>query len=171
MSRGGVIGEALRWANDALAFLLELVALAYWGARVGPGTPAKVALAVGAPLLAAIVWGLFAAPRARFAVPLVGVLVVKALVFGAAVAALATTGHRALAVAFAVVVVANTTVATLVRNRAKSAQRSVSFLRLANTCDQLASECSRSSSLAALVWLMLSSVSLPRGVSSRVTVW
>src|SRR6266511_2827674 len=31
MSRGGVIGEALRWANDALAFLLELVARRFLG--------------------------------------------------------------------------------------------------------------------------------------------
>jgi Protein of unknown function (DUF2568) len=121
MRQGSGMGEVLRWANDALAFLLELAALAalgYWGWRLGSGMPAKVTASIGAPLLAAIAWGLFAAPRARFAVPLAGVLVVKALVFGAAAAALAATGHRALAVAFAVVVVANTTVATVVRNRA-----------------------------------------------------
>src|SRR5258706_4542265 len=54
-------------ANEALAFLLELAALAAlaaWGFAVGDGGLAKAALAIGAPLLAAVVWGLFAAPRA-----------------------------------------------------------------------------------------------------------
>jgi hypothetical protein len=78
-----------------------------------------VALGIGGPLLAAVVWGLFAAPRAKFAVPLVGVLAVKALVFGAAATALYATGNRALAVTFAVIVVANTAIVTLTRNRAQ----------------------------------------------------
>jgi hypothetical protein len=108
----------LRLANDALAFLLELVALValgYWGFRTGDGTPAKVALAVGAPLAAAVVWGLFAAPRATFKVPLAGVVAVKVLVFGAATAAFFATGHPVLGTVFAIVVVANTTVVTLGR--------------------------------------------------------
>jgi hypothetical protein len=110
--------EVLWWANAALAFFLEiaaLVALGYWGFQAGSGTPAKLALGLGTPLLAAVLWGLFAAPRARFAVPLPAVLAVKALVFAGATAALWATGHRTLAVAFAIVVVANTVVATVVR--------------------------------------------------------
>jgi Protein of unknown function (DUF2568) len=110
----------LRAANDALAFLLELAALAalaYWGFRTGPGVPAKFVLGLGAPLLAAFVWGLFAAPRARFRVPLAVVLAVKALVFGAAALALAASGHPALAVVYAIVVLANTAAATVMRQR------------------------------------------------------
>jgi hypothetical protein len=112
--------QSLFVANEALAFLLEIIALgalAYWGFHVGHGMAAKVALGIGAPVLAAVVWGLFAAPRARFKVPLAAVLVVKALVFGAATAALASTGHPVLAAVFAVVVIANTAVATVGRQR------------------------------------------------------
>ncbi len=110
--------DALHWANATLAFLLEvaaLVALGYWGFHTGAGIPAKLALGLGAPLLAAIVWGLFAAPKARFAVPFAAVLATKALVFGAATAALYATGHRVPAVVFAIVVVFNTTTLSLGR--------------------------------------------------------
>jgi Protein of unknown function (DUF2568) len=44
-------------ANLALAFLLELCALAglgYWGFVTGGGLPAKIGLGVGVPLLAAV---------------------------------------------------------------------------------------------------------------------
>jgi hypothetical protein len=103
------MGQAFHWANLALAFLLELCALAalgYWGVWVGSGPVTKTALGIGAPLFAAILWGVFAAPRAPVSVPLVG-LVVKVIVFGSAVAALYTTDHRGLAIAFAVIVLVN----------------------------------------------------------------
>ncbi|WP_235022726.1 YrdB family protein [Amycolatopsis alkalitolerans] len=104
--------------NDGLAFLLELLALAalaHWGFAVGDGAGLKIVLGVGAPVLAAVVWSLFAAPRASFGLPVAGVLVVKAVVFGAAVAALFATGHAVLAVVFAVLVVLNTGYVTVVR--------------------------------------------------------
>ena len=103
------MGQAFHWANLALAFLLELCALAalgYWGVWVGGGPVTKVALGIGAPLFAAVLWGVLAAPRAPVSVPLVG-LGVKVIVFGSAVAALYTTGHRTLAIAFAVLVLVN----------------------------------------------------------------
>jgi hypothetical protein len=110
----------VRWANEALAFLLEvaaLVAVGMWGYHAGSGTVAKLALAVGLPLLVAVVWGLFAAPRAVFTLPLAGVLAVKALVFAAATAAFWAAGHRLLALVFAIVVVANTAILTMGRRR------------------------------------------------------
>jgi hypothetical protein len=58
--------SALKVANLTLAFLLELgvlAALAYWGWVVGPNTPAKAALAVGAPVVAIIIWAIWGAPR------------------------------------------------------------------------------------------------------------
>jgi hypothetical protein len=109
------MGQAFHWANLALAFVLELCALAalgYWGVWVGGAQLTKAALGIGAPLLAAILWGLFAAPRAPVSVPLVG-LGVKVIVFGSAVAALYTTGHRGLAIAFGVLVVLNSVLVRL----------------------------------------------------------
>lgn len=101
--------EAFRWANLTLAFVLELCALAalgYWGVRTGGGPVAKAALGVGTPLLAAVLWGLFAAPRAPVSLPLLR-LGVQLAVFGSAGAALYATGHRVLAAAFVLLVAIN----------------------------------------------------------------
>ncbi|RAO37493.1 hypothetical protein PSN13_01475 [Micromonospora saelicesensis] len=109
----------LRHVNDLLAFLLELVALAvlgYWGFKTDSAVPVRVTLAVGAPLLAAIAWGLFASPKATIALPLIGVLVVKALVFGSATLALNAVGNRLIATSFAVVVVINIAIALTVKS-------------------------------------------------------
>ena len=103
------MGQAFYWANLALAFLLELCALAalcLWGFSTGDGLVTKTALGLGAPLCAAVLWGLFAAPRAPVTAPLVG-LGVKVVVFGSASLALYATDHHVLAVLFALVVVVN----------------------------------------------------------------
>ncbi|MFE7466108.1 YrdB family protein [Streptomyces sp. NPDC057499] len=107
-------------ANEVLAFLVELAALgalAWWGAVAGDGVVARVLLGAGAPAAAAVVWGLFAAPRARFRPPLAGVLLVKAVVLGGGAYAVHAVGHSAAAVCFAVVVVVNTGVAEAFRRR------------------------------------------------------
>ncbi|MGF1431466.1 YrdB family protein [Kitasatospora sp. LaBMicrA B282] len=80
-----------RAVNEALAFLIELVALgclAWWGYRSGPNLAVHLLLAIGTPLLAAVLWGRYAAPRAPVRLPLPGVLAVKALVLGGAAVAL-----------------------------------------------------------------------------------
>ncbi|MGP9022637.1 YrdB family protein [Streptomyces sp. BR1] len=113
-----MLPRPLHVLNEGSAFLLELcalAALAWWGYRTGGNTAVSLLLAVAAPGAAAVVWGLFAAPKARIPVPLAGVLTVKALVFAAAVAGLYTVGHHTLAIAFAAVALLNTTVATLDR--------------------------------------------------------
>jgi hypothetical protein len=100
--------------NEALAFLLELImlgVLAWWGAQAVSGLAGRILLAVAVPLLAAVIWGLFAAPRARVQLPLAGILTVKAIEFGGAAAALAALGHPVLAVVFAAVALVNTTLA------------------------------------------------------------
>ncbi|MFD7066342.1 YrdB family protein [Streptomyces sp. NPDC059913] len=107
-------------ANEVLAFLVELAALgalAWWGVAAGDGVAARVLLGVGAPVVAAVVWGLFAAPRARFRPPLAGVLLVKAVVLGSGAYAVHAVGHPVAAVCFAVVVVVNTVLAEGFRRR------------------------------------------------------
>lgn len=101
---GGFLG-----ANLAIAFLLELCALAalgYWGVRTGSSPVTKTALGIGAPLLAAVLWGLFAAPRARIRVPALR-MAVKVLVFGGAVVGLYAAGHPILASVLLAVVILN----------------------------------------------------------------
>ncbi|MFE7617197.1 YrdB family protein [Streptomyces sp. NPDC057496] len=107
-------------ANELLAFLVELAALvmlSWWGFTAGDGTTVHLLLGIGAPAAAAAVWGLFAAPRARFPLPLVGVLLVKAVVLGAGVYAVHAMGHSMAAVLFGIVVAANTAAAETFRHR------------------------------------------------------
>lgn len=114
-------GRPLHLVNEGLAFVVELLALAalaWWGAETGGGLAVHLLLGIGAPLAAAIVWGLYASPKAKVRISRGGVLVVKALVFGAAVCALDLVGHRSLAVLFAVVAAANTGIAALDRDAA-----------------------------------------------------
>ena len=108
--------------NEGLAFLLEVLALgglAWWGADTGRGLAARILLGAGAPVLAAVAWGLFAAPQARFQVPLAAVLLVKVIVFGLAAAALWAIGRPGLAIPFAVIVIINTALATVDREAMK----------------------------------------------------
>ena len=49
------------WNRDKLC---ALAALAYWGFHSGRGWLTKLGLGLGAPLLAALVWGTFVAPKA-----------------------------------------------------------------------------------------------------------
>ena len=105
--------------NEGLAFLLELAAiaaLAWWGFTAGGNVLVNVVLGVGAPAAAIVLWGLFAAPRARFTIALPLVLSVKAAVFGAGALALDGVGHATAAVAFAVIALLNTALATVDRD-------------------------------------------------------
>jgi Protein of unknown function (DUF2568) len=102
--------SALRSAYLAVRLLCEiglLVALAVWGFHTGSGVVAKVVLGLGAPLLAAVIWGLWVAPASRRRLTDPARLVVEVLLFAAGVAALAAAGYLLVAVIFAVVVAAN----------------------------------------------------------------
>jgi hypothetical protein len=102
--------ETIKLANLALRFLLELCALAalgYWGFKTGESVVAKVGLGIGAPLLAAIVWGTFLAPRASIPTPGFLRLVLELVVFGSASAALYWAGHPTLAWVLMLVFVIN----------------------------------------------------------------
>jgi hypothetical protein len=92
----------MRFANDILRFFLELAALAalaYWGATAD--TPVWPLLAVAAPLLLAVFWGLFMSPKAahRLHDPLR--LVGEIGVFGIAAVALLVRDQAELATALA----------------------------------------------------------------------
>ena len=102
--------EVIKGANLLLRFLLELCALGalgYWGFKTGSTTITKIALGVGAPLVAAVVWGVFVSPRAPVELSGLVVLLLQVLVFGSAAAVLVATEHRALAMVFGVIVVTN----------------------------------------------------------------
>lgn len=96
----------LKGANLALRFLLELCLLAavgYWGFHVGGGTLVKVVLGISAPVLVAVVWGTFMAPKARVRLPRWPHLGAEIAIFGLGVLALVAAGQPSLAWMFAAV--------------------------------------------------------------------
>lgn len=59
----------LQAINLGLRFVLELCllgALGYWGFRLDGGWPIRLAAGLGAPLLVAVIWGLFVSPKATY---------------------------------------------------------------------------------------------------------
>ena len=107
---GAATTRPLAAVNLALRFALELAALAalaYWGFHTGRSLLADLVLGLGAPILAAVVWGVFAAPKSARRLRGGPLLAVQLAVFGAGAVALAATGQVGLAVAFAVLVVVN----------------------------------------------------------------
>lgn len=80
--------------------------------RTGNGPLGKSVLGIGAPLGAAVLWGLFAAPKATFPHQLTAVAT-EVAVFGGAALGLSAIGHPRLALVFAAVVVVNTVLVRL----------------------------------------------------------
>ena len=94
----------MKAANLGLRFVLELcflAALAYVGLQV------SVVLCVVAPIVAAVIWGLFVSPQARFPLRLGPWLAIQAVLFGVAVAGLIAVGETVLGIAFGIAVSAN----------------------------------------------------------------
>lgn len=92
--------------NYTIRFVLELCALAalgYWGFTTGEDWAMKFLQGLGAPLLAAVIWGAFVAPKARRRAHEPWRLLIEIAVFGAASAALWAVGQPALAIALAAV--------------------------------------------------------------------
>jgi hypothetical protein len=102
--------EIVKAANLAVRFLLELCALAalgYWGFKSGNGLLLKLGLGLGAPLLAAVAWGLFVAPKAAVQLPGPARLLVELVIFGLALAALYAAGQPGLTWIFGIVYLIN----------------------------------------------------------------
>ncbi|MEU9074723.1 YrdB family protein [Kitasatospora sp. NPDC004745] len=118
IERPGPIGRRqwtpLTVVNGGLAFGLELAmlaALCYWGFRTGSTLAVRLLLGIGAPALAAGLWGLFlAAGGPRFPQPLAVEIVLKLAVLGSAALALHGAGRNTLAVVYGVLVVVSVTV-------------------------------------------------------------
>jgi hypothetical protein len=100
----------MRAVNLGLRFVLELcalAALAYGGWHVPGPLWLRIVLAVILPLVAAVAWGRWVAPKASHPIPDPLRLVPEWFVFGGAAVALAATGHPVLAAALAILAAAN----------------------------------------------------------------
>lgn len=106
----------LKTFNLVVAFALELamlVSLGYWGFYGENNIFIKFLLGIGTPLLAAVLWGIFAAPMSQYRLSLVPRLVFELAVFGIAALALYKSGQPALAIAFGVVAIISQTMAMI----------------------------------------------------------
>lgn len=113
---------ALKSANMALSFLVELCAIAalsYWGFNSGTGTVGTILLGLGAPALAIVIWGLFVAPRAVFTLPVAPRTAIAWVIFALGVIALAAAGQGTLAWVLGVVMVVNEALVLLWNQRAR----------------------------------------------------
>lgn len=94
----------MKAANLGLRFLLELcllAALAYVGLQL------SIVLAVLLPVVVALVWGLFVAPRARYPLSSTWWIAIQVVLFGGAVGGLIAVGSTLLGVVFGIVVATN----------------------------------------------------------------
>lgn len=93
-------------ASDVLRFLLELFALfslGYWGYLAWPFPWPGVLFMIGAPLFAAVVWGLFRSPKAKFPLDPLGRVIVEVAVMGSAAIAWWMLGHPIISAVFGVI--------------------------------------------------------------------
>ena|SRR5579885_2109874 len=100
----------MKIANLALRFLLELYALAavsYAGYHLVESEPARLVLCIAAPSLFGVLWGLFAAHKAKFPPREPWKAVVGFLFLEIAALCLALTGHGLLAGVLAVLIAGN----------------------------------------------------------------
>ncbi|MEO8397247.1 MAG: YrdB family protein [Chloroflexota bacterium] len=101
----------LQNTNLGVAFLLELVAFAsfaYWGFNASDSTVLKLVLGLGTPILAIVLWGIFAAPQSERRLRGSTYLVFKVIFFALATLALFAAGSLTLGFVFALVFVINT---------------------------------------------------------------
>jgi len=96
--------------NLTIRFLLELVimfSLGYWGFHIDSNMIIQIALGLGMPLLAAIIWSKTISPKATIRLPLIGVLIIEFIIFGTAYLCLIDSGFKVFAMIFGVVAVIN----------------------------------------------------------------
>ncbi len=102
--------EVLKSLNLALRFALELcmlAALAYGGYNLPVPSWLKIVLAVMLPVVAAILWGLFIAPKANFPLGTGWRIALEIGLFATACVLLAVSHHVYLAIGLAVLVIMN----------------------------------------------------------------
>ncbi|MGE8203931.1 YrdB family protein [Heyndrickxia sp. NPDC080065] len=93
-----------------IMFLIELaslVAFSYWGFHLDKGLFAKIVFGVGTPLLVAIFWGIFIAPKASIPVSVPLRILLQIIIFGLAAVSLHSSGRSVLAILFIIVTIIN----------------------------------------------------------------
>lgn len=103
--------DLLKKLNLGLRFFLELcilVIFGYWGYKTGGSSIwMKLVLGIGSPILFAVVWGIFLAPKSSMLLVEPWRLLLELIVFGLSCWALYSTGKISLTIAFGVIYIIN----------------------------------------------------------------
>jgi hypothetical protein len=100
--------NALKGINLGIRFLLELSMLAavgYWGFKTHSGWPMKLLFGIGLPILLAMIWGYFMAPRSTHRLSGIPFTVMDIILLGSGAVALYASGQPTLAWIYAAVLV------------------------------------------------------------------
>ncbi len=101
----------LEMANAGVRLVIELVSLVvfgYWGYSIGRTPGFKLGFAVAAPLIVALIWGVFGSPAAPYRLEYPWRLGLELLILGGAAAGLFLLDRPMLAVVFVVLAALNT---------------------------------------------------------------
>ena len=96
--------------NTGFAFFLELAMLAgfgYWGFYGDKSVLIRLLLGIGIPVVVAVVWGMFFAPKAGHRLKITSGALLSLVLFLLAAAALFSTQQPVLAIVFAVTAIVN----------------------------------------------------------------
>lgn len=100
----------LKGLNVLVRFLLELcmlTAVGYWGFKSGSGWLMKILLGIGLPVLMAVLWGVFIAPRATYPLRGLSYLALELILLGSGAVALFASGKPTLGWEYAIILVIN----------------------------------------------------------------
>ena len=99
--------NVFQYAIISIFFLLELVMLGsfmYWGFHLDKNWLIKILFGIGSPLIVAIIWGVFIAPKASIPVSVPIRILLQIILFGSAAIALYFSEKRTLAIIFGTIV-------------------------------------------------------------------
>lgn len=100
----------IRAANLLLSFLLELgmlAAFSYWGYHAPSSPLVSILAGVALPVVAAVIWGIVLAPKARFTLTRQWHRFLELVLFGLATVAVYAAGRPELAIGFGALVAVN----------------------------------------------------------------
>jgi Protein of unknown function (DUF2568) len=102
--------DVLKGLNLLVRFLLELCLLAavgYWGFKTQSGWAMKIIFGIGLPILIAVLWGLFIAPRATHPLTGISYLAVELILLGSGTLALFASGKTTLGWVYTIILIVN----------------------------------------------------------------
>ena len=110
--------DALKMLNLAVRFFLELcmyAAVGYWGFKTHSSWVLKILLGIGLPVLMAVLWGTFLAPKATRPLSGASFLTLELILFASGAFALFASGKPTLGWIYTIVLVINKIVLTVLK--------------------------------------------------------